>query len=104
MSLVDVVHPPGVREEELLRLGGALEDASEHPVAVAVAAAARDRVGDLPPVERFAATQGRSLRRRREQRLLHEVLAGIELAVSADQHGETLRPDAGLPGRLGPPE
>ena len=58
MSLVDVVPAAGVGEEELLALAGAVEDASEHPVAAAVAAAARDRVGDLPPVAEFAATQG----------------------------------------------
>ena len=58
MSLVDVVPAAGVDEEQLLALAGAVEDASEHPVAAAIAAAARDRVGDLPPVEEFAATQG----------------------------------------------
>ncbi len=58
MSLVDVVPAAGVGEEELLALAGAVEDASEHPVAAAVAAAARDRVGDLPPVQEFTAAQG----------------------------------------------
>ena len=52
---------PGRRDRrgrELLRLAGALEDASEHPVAAAVAAGARERVGELPAVESFASTQG----------------------------------------------
>ncbi|WP_037576292.1 heavy metal translocating P-type ATPase [Phaeacidiphilus oryzae] len=40
-------------EEEVLRLAGALEDASEHPIARAVAAAARQRLGGLPPVAGF---------------------------------------------------
>jgi Cu+-exporting ATPase len=43
---------------ELLRLAGALEAASEHPIAQAIARAARDELGDLPPVDAFAATAG----------------------------------------------
>ena len=65
MSLVDVVPAAGGGEDEVLRLAGAVEDASEHPVAAAVAAAARDRVGDLPPVAEFTATQGLGVRGRR---------------------------------------
>ncbi|HEX3668162.1 MAG TPA: heavy metal translocating P-type ATPase, partial [Acidimicrobiia bacterium] len=41
MRLVDVLAAPGVDEPELLRRGGALEDASEHPIAQAVARGAR---------------------------------------------------------------
>jgi P-type Cu+ transporter len=37
----------------VLRLAGALEDASEHPIGKAVAAAARSELGALPPVESF---------------------------------------------------
>lgn len=58
MTLVDIIPAAGTRDTELLRLAGALEDASEHPVAAAVAAGARERVGDLPAVESFASTQG----------------------------------------------
>ena len=43
---------------EVLRVAGALEDASEHPIARAVAAAARAEVGDLPPVEDFGNREG----------------------------------------------
>ena len=42
----------------LLRLAGALEDASEHPVARAVAAGARDRVGSLGTVADFRNVDG----------------------------------------------
>ena len=51
----------GTGREELLRLGGALEDASEHPIARAIAAAARTTVSELPAVESFASTQGRGV-------------------------------------------
>ena len=46
---------------DLLRLVGAVEDASEHPVARAVAEAARARFGSLPLVEEFRALPGRGV-------------------------------------------
>ncbi len=58
MSLVGVVTAAGTKPEELLRLAGAVEAASEHPIAQAIAAGARDRVGDLPAVTEFANTEG----------------------------------------------
>ncbi|GDY31117.1 heavy metal translocating P-type ATPase [Gandjariella thermophila] len=58
MSLV-AVHPgDGVDGDEALRLAGALEDASEHPIAAAITAGARERAGDLPPVEEFTNHEG----------------------------------------------
>ncbi len=58
MALTDVVVADGEDEPTLLRLAGALEDASEHPVARAVAAGARERVGALGTVEDFANVEG----------------------------------------------
>ena len=46
---------------EALRLAGAVEDASEHPVGRAVAEAARARFGSLPPVEGFRNLAGRGV-------------------------------------------
>jgi len=57
MSLVGVDLADDADEERVLRLAGALEDASEHPIARAIAAAARDR-GPLPRAERFANREG----------------------------------------------
>jgi len=62
MSLVEVVPAPGTTTEEVLTLVGAVEDASEHPVARAIAAGARARLGSLPPVESFANAQGLGVR------------------------------------------
>ncbi|MFC8723293.1 heavy metal translocating P-type ATPase, partial [Kitasatospora sp. NPDC057198] len=53
MTLLAVHTTDGTTEDEALRLAGALEHASEHPIAQAVATAARERLGDLPPVEDF---------------------------------------------------
>ena len=58
MRLVDVIPANGATRAEVLRLAGALEDASEHPIARAVAAAARDEVGLLPRVESFTTSAG----------------------------------------------
>ncbi|MER8101914.1 heavy metal translocating P-type ATPase [Kitasatospora sp. NPDC094016] len=48
----------GLDEGAVLRLAGAVEHRSEHPIGRAVAAAARERCGPLPPVDGFAATTG----------------------------------------------
>ena len=58
MRLVDVVPLNGASRVEALRLAGAVEDASEHPVARAVAEAARAELGELPRVEEFRAVPG----------------------------------------------
>ncbi|MEV5284069.1 heavy metal translocating P-type ATPase [Streptomyces albidoflavus] len=62
MELTEVLPADGTGETELLRLAGALEHASEHPVARAVASAAEERHGPLPPVSGFASTSGLGVR------------------------------------------
>ena len=58
MSLLDVHPAHGVTETEVLRLAGALEDASEHPIAAAITQAARERLGTLPDIEDFTNLEG----------------------------------------------
>ena len=58
MSLVNVTTADGVTREDALRLAGALENASEHPVARAIARAAEAELDGLPPVEAFANREG----------------------------------------------
>jgi Cu+-exporting ATPase len=53
LRLVEVSPLNGATRADVLRLAGALEDASEHPVGRAIATAARAELGDLPAVERF---------------------------------------------------
>ncbi|KOG52947.1 carbonate dehydratase [Streptomyces griseoflavus] len=62
MSLYEAVPAPGVAEEELLRLAGALEHSSEHPIARAVAEGARERLGELPEPENFENVAGLGVR------------------------------------------
>ena len=47
--------------DEALRLAGAVESASEHPVAAAITAAARERLGDLPAPTGFSNHEGRGV-------------------------------------------
>ena len=57
MELVDVLLAPGQERAEVLRLAGALEHSSEHPIAQAVARAA-SAAGKLPEVEDFGNVEG----------------------------------------------
>jgi P-type Cu+ transporter len=57
MSVVDVAVADGVERAEALRLVGALEHASEHPIAQAIARAAAAE-GELPAVEGFTSREG----------------------------------------------
>jgi Cu+-exporting ATPase len=58
MSLVDVTTAGGVTRAQALRLAGAAEAASEHPIAQAISAAAAAEIGRLPEVGGFASTRG----------------------------------------------
>jgi P-type Cu+ transporter len=58
MSLVDVVVADGFNRSAALRLVGALENASEHPIARAIARAAADDAGALPSPEAFNSREG----------------------------------------------
>jgi Cu+-exporting ATPase len=62
MTLREVVPAAGEDASQVLRLAGALEDASEHPVARAIADAARARHGALPTVVDFASVEGLGVR------------------------------------------
>ena len=57
MTLLDVTVADGADRTEALRLVGALEHASEHPIAQAISAAARAE-SELPGVERFVNREG----------------------------------------------
>ncbi|MDH6545611.1 heavy metal translocating P-type ATPase [Streptomyces sp. SPB4] len=58
MTLLAVHTAEGVAENDVLRLAGALEHSSEHPIAQAVATGAAARVGTLPTPEDFANIPG----------------------------------------------
>ncbi|AIS00813.1 heavy metal translocating P-type ATPase [Streptomyces glaucescens] len=77
MTLLAVHTADGTDESEVLRLAGALENASEHPIgrAVAAGAGAAERTGALPVPEDFAGIPGLGVRGVVEG---HTVLVGRE--------------------------
>ncbi|WP_066907249.1 heavy metal translocating P-type ATPase [Millisia brevis] len=62
MTLLDVVPAAGTDRTEVLRLAGALEDSSEHPIARAIAAAAAEQIGPPAAVTDFANVPGLGVR------------------------------------------
>ncbi|MFI0260023.1 heavy metal translocating P-type ATPase [Streptomyces sp. NPDC017056] len=91
MSLYEAASAPGVTEEEVLRLAGALEHSSEHPIARAIAEGARERLGSLPEPERFENVAGLGVRGVVDG---HQVLVGRERLLREDAQGVSA-PDAG---------
>jgi P-type Cu+ transporter len=73
MSLQGVFVSETADEEELLRFAGALEHASEHPIARAVAAGAEERVGALPVPTAFENVPGLGVRGVVDE---HQVMVG----------------------------
>ena len=61
MALAAVIPGDGVDEALVLRLAGAVEAASEHPIARAIASGAAERVGTLPEVTGFGTAEGRGV-------------------------------------------
>ena len=58
MQLVDIICAQSSTRSEILLYAGALEHASEHPVARAIAKAARTELGQLPDVTDFESSPG----------------------------------------------
>ncbi|KJY34989.1 MULTISPECIES: heavy metal translocating P-type ATPase [Streptomyces] len=101
MTLLHVHTAEGTDETEVLRLAGALEHASEHPIAQAVAAGAAARVGTLPAPEDFANIPGLGVQGVVEG---HAVLVGrgkllAEWAMELPPHLERAKSDAESAGR-----
>jgi Cu+-exporting ATPase len=88
MTLVDVTAAAGEDRDRVLRLAGAVEAASEHPVGRAIAAGAAERVGALPPVADFANLEGRGVRGAVEGHTVHVGRFG-----PATDDGDEIPPD-----------
>lgn len=87
MSLTNLTASDGVVDDELLAATAAVEDASEHPLGRAVAAAARDRSLDLPAAQGFSAVTGHGVRARVWDRVVsvgqRKLMAEDGLAIPA---------------------
>jgi P-type Cu+ transporter len=73
MAVTGVQPASGTRRDLLLRYAGAVEQASEHPVAAAISRAARTELGPLPQAAGFIATPGLGARGSVDG---HEVIIG----------------------------
>ncbi len=88
MTLLDALPAPGVDRTALLRAAGALEDASEHPIARAIARGAADEVGPLPAPEEFSNVAGLGVLGRVDG---HDTVVGRPALL--EQHGLRIDPD-----------
>ena len=62
MTLIDAIPAAGTSREDLLRLAGAIEDASEHPIAQAIAKGATEELDIvLPTVDGFRNVEGKGV-------------------------------------------
>jgi Cu+-exporting ATPase len=97
MSVVGVYAADGVEEAEVLRLAGAVEDASEHPIAAAIAARAKEEFVLLPAVEDFVSEAGVGVR---------GAVGGREVVVgrASGSAVSTLSPTGGQSRHSLPPE
>ncbi|AXK45451.1 heavy metal translocating P-type ATPase [Brachybacterium saurashtrense] len=87
MTLAEAVPAPGTDRGELLRRAGAVENASEHPIAQAIAKGAAEAHGPLPEVADFENLAGRGVR---------GTVEGVQVLVGR----ETLLAGGALPAEL----
>jgi len=91
VRLTDVTLLDGASRADVLRLAGAVESASEHPVGRAVAEAARAELGRLPSVERFRSEPGVGVT---------GIVEGREVAVGRSDGAVAVRVDGAPVARL----
>ncbi|AEW92587.1 MULTISPECIES: heavy metal translocating P-type ATPase [Streptomycetaceae] len=101
MALLAVHTTDDTTEAEVLRLAGALENASEHPIAQAVAQGAADRVGTLPAPQDFTNVPGLGVQGVVDG---HAVLVGrerllLDWSLPLPGHLKRARADAEAAGR-----
>ena len=91
VELVDVAPLNGATRADILRLAGAVEAASEHPIAQAVALGARAELGQLPEVSEFRNIAGVGV---------SGVVEGHRVEVGRGQRGITVSWDGAARGTL----
>ena len=98
MTVHDVTPAAGIDAEQMLRLAGAAESGSEHPIGRAIAKAAGDRHGLLPSVRDFANAEGRGVTATVvDDGHDYEVLVGRPSLMA--EHGLRSAPTLRMPGR-----
>jgi Cu+-exporting ATPase len=92
--LIGVTAAPGFDADEILRLGAALERASEHPLAAAIVAGAEERGLALPEVKSFRSVTGRGVVGEVEQRTVALGNRGLMDEQKLDSGGLAEQADA----------
>ena len=89
-QVTDVVSLNGTDEDELLRIAGAVEQQSNHPLALAVVRAVREKQLDLPPANGLENVVGRGVRSEVNGRPV--LIGSLRLFEEADgiQHDEAV--------------
>ncbi|MGB0119992.1 MAG: copper-translocating P-type ATPase, partial [Solirubrobacterales bacterium] len=87
MELSGVTIATGNDRTQVLRLAGAVEDASEHPIAQAIAAGARAEIGDLPDVTAFQNHEGTGVEGTAEG---HDIVIGQPSLIESRLEGASL--------------
>lgn len=93
-KLTTVVAAEGIAENDLLRMVASLERASEHPLAAAILAGARDRGLILGDVTGFTSMTGKGVRGTFAGKAISVGNAGLMSDVSADDPGLTAQAEA----------
>lgn len=93
-KLTTVVAAEGIAENDLLRMVASLERASEHPLAAAILAGARDRGLILGDVTGFTSMTGKGVRGTFAGKAISVGNAGLMADVSADDPGLTAQAEA----------
>jgi P-type Cu+ transporter len=97
MTLADCEAVAGVEQRELLRLAGGVEQASEHPLARAIATVAEHWYGELPRAESFEALAGAGARGIVESQRVYVGRLGV--AGAPGSAADDPRPPASLAAR-----
>jgi Cu+-exporting ATPase len=84
MELVEVAPLDGATRRQVLRIAGSVESASEHPIAQAIAAAARTELGHLPEVTAFRNVPGVGVQGLVEGHLVEVGRQNGEITVSSE--------------------
>ncbi len=97
--VVSIVAAPGLSEKQLLQIAATLERASEHPLAAAILAAAKDRSISLGDIADFQSRTGKGVSGKVDGRAAalgnRALLAELGVAIAEfDDRGKTLEADS----------
>jgi Cu+-exporting ATPase len=91
-KLTELIAAEGIHEDALLQAAASLEKASEHPLAAAILAAAKDRKLELSPIEGFESVTGKGVKGKLNGRQV--AVGNAALMTDLGASPEAMRPKA----------